>query len=146
VDGAGRRGRGAEDFAFALVDWALRRQSATTGAFVIDSLPPYRISFLSACVLEAVAAAWERADGERAARYAQAWHNGMRFVERLVIHERDAFFSPVPERCAGGVRATLASAHVRIDFPGHALLALAKGAHAGAAATATPRASRSPAR
>jgi orotate phosphoribosyltransferase/AMMECR1 domain-containing protein len=137
---------GAEDFAFALVDWALRRQSATTGAFVIDSLPPYRISFLSACVLEAAAAAWERADGERAARYAQAWHNGMRFVERLVIHERDAFFSPAPERCAGGVRATLASAHVRIDFPGHALLALAKGARAGGAATATPRASRSPAR
>ncbi len=142
---------GADAFAFELTDWALARQSEASGAFVIDSLPPYRTSFLSACVLEAVAAAWmladDRGDQARAARYARAWDRGMDFVERLVIHEEDAFFSPAPSRAAGGVRATLASSAVRIDFPGHALLALAKGLQAsGRCATASPRASRSRAR
>jgi hypothetical protein len=138
---------GAEGFAFELVDWALARQSRASGAFVIESLPPYRVSFLTACVLEAVASVWElaekRGDRQRAERYADSWRRGMRFVERLVMHERDAFFSPVPERCAGGVRATLVSSHLRIDFTGHALLALAKGARLARATTTSPRASRS---
>jgi hypothetical protein len=144
---------GAGEFAFELIDWALDCQSETSGAFLIDSLPPYRSSFLSSCVLEGVAATWElaldRGDTRRADRYEQAWEQGMRFIERLVIDQEDAFFSPSPRLAAGGVRATLASSDVRIDFVGHALLALVKGLHARDRAIriiASPLASQSQAR
>jgi AMMECR1 domain-containing protein len=146
VDGAG-------DFAFELADWALARQSDTSGAFVIDSLPPHRASFLTACVLEAVAATWEladeRGDRERAERHERAWEHGMSYVDRLVIRPDDTFFSPAAGLAAGGVRASLVSSDVRIDFVGHALLALVKGLRArerGNAVTTSPGANRSPGR
>jgi hypothetical protein len=140
---------GSGEFALEIVDGALDRQSERSGAFVIDSLPPYRNSFLSACVLEGVAAAWEhaldRGDWRRAERYERAWERGMRFIEGLVIHEDDAFFSPLPG-LDGGVRATLVSSDVRIDFVGHCLLGLVKGLRARRRArslTASPLASQS---
>ena len=67
----------------------------------------------------------------RVERHEQAWEHGMSFIERLVIRAEDAFFSPSPDLAAGGVRATLVSSDVRIDFVGHALLALVKGMRAG---------------
>jgi orotate phosphoribosyltransferase/AMMECR1 domain-containing protein len=129
---------GAGEFADRVLDWALERQHETTGAFVIDDLEPNRSSFFSACVLEAVGDAWRRAEtrGERATarRYEQAWWAGMRFVERLVIDEDDAYFTRDPSRLVGGVRATLVSSAVRIDYVGHVMLALAKGLSAMAVA------------
>ena len=52
---------GAGPFAFSLVDWALDRQSETTGAFLVQDVEPARVSILIACVLEGVAAAWRLA-------------------------------------------------------------------------------------
>jgi hypothetical protein len=125
---------GARQFGFELVDWALARHSHSSGAFVIDTLPPYRNSFLTACVLEGVADAWRAAteigDGQRAAEYATAWRRGMTFVERLVVRPGDEFFIPNGARALGGVRPTLVSSDLRIDYAGHALLALAKGLNA----------------
>jgi AMMECR1 domain-containing protein len=122
---------GAAQFAFELIDWALERQSATSGAFVIQDQKPTRASFLTACVLEGVAEAWaltrRLGDLERAERYGRAWRHGMTFIERLTIRNGDAFFSPHPATALGGVRATLPSSELRIDYAGHALLALAKG-------------------
>ncbi len=122
---------GAQEFGFALVDWALQRQSGHSGAFVIEDVAPYRNSFLTACVLEGVADAWRTAveigDVERAARYADAWQRGISFVERLVVRPGDEFFIPGGERARGGVRPTLVSSNLRIDYAGHALLALGKG-------------------
>ncbi len=122
---------GAEDFAFALVDWALERQSESSGAFVIADLEPARTSFLSACVLEGVAAAWglarRRGDRARAERCRRAWEAGADFLARLTLGDGDAYFSRNPAAGAGGVRPTLASAELRVDYAGHALLALAKG-------------------
>jgi len=123
-------------FAFELVDWAIERHSQSCGAFLIHDLEPRRASFLTACVLEGVAAAWQCAkrmsDRERAAVYAHAWDRGARFLERLTIRGDGAFFSPDRKAAAGGVRATLASSELRIDYAGHALLALAKGLSAAA--------------
>ncbi len=122
---------GGREFGFQLVDWALARHSRVSGAFVIDTAPPYRNSFLTACVLEAVADAWRVAahigDAERSARYAAAWRHGMTFLERLVLRAGDEFFMPDGARALGGVRPTLVSANLRVDYAGHALLAMGKG-------------------
>jgi orotate phosphoribosyltransferase len=119
-------------FAFELIDWALERQNALTGAFMIHDLEPTRSSFLTACVLEAVADAWALAlrlnDVDRAQRYSAAWRRGIAFIERLTLRHGDAFFSASAEMGLGGVRATVVSTELRIDYTGHALLALAKGA------------------
>ncbi len=123
---------GARDFLFELADWALHRQSATSGAFVIDYMEPNRASFLTACVLEGIADAWTVAltvgDVARVDRYGTAWHSGMRFLQQLVVRPDDAFFAARPEEFTGGVRPTLVSSAVRIDMVGHTLIALAKGA------------------
>jgi hypothetical protein len=122
-----RFGRLADD----LVDWALERQSAVSGAFLVHDLAPRRISFLTACVLEAVADRWAAArdagDEARACRYADAWHRGVSFVDLLTLRAGDATFSPCPDQTIGGVRATRPSSVLRIDMAGHALVALAKG-------------------
>lgn len=140
---AGHLASGAEGAGFAgfagfadeLVDWALERQTEDSGAFVIHDLEPPRTSFLTACVLEAVADAWVRAaaagDVERAARRRVAWERGAAFLDRLTVRRGEAYFSPRPEAAVGGVRATLPSSDLRIDVAGHALIALAKGLRAG---------------
>jgi orotate phosphoribosyltransferase len=124
------------EFAFELVDWAIERQSGTSGAFIVDSMEPQRASFLTACVLEGVAAAWGCAhntgDLARAERYECAWRGGAAFLGRLVIHEGDSFFSPYQSAAIGGVRPTLVSSLLHIDYAGHAMLALAKGLRAAA--------------
>jgi hypothetical protein len=72
---------GAGPFAFSLVDSALDRRSETTGALLVHDVEPARASFLTACVLEGVAAAWRLArscgDSQRAERYADAWRRGI---------------------------------------------------------------------
>lgn len=124
----------ARDFAFELVDWAIDRQTETDGAFVIEGLEPQRASFLTGCVLEAVAEAWNCArkagDSKRAERYNRSWRLGAAFLERLTVRQNDGFFAVQPEAALGGVRATLVGSDLRIDFAGHALLALAKGLRA----------------
>ena len=132
---AGRDPRFGE-FAFELVDWAVERQVQATGAFVVEGLEPERASFLTACVLEGVADAWACArragELERAERYGASWRRGAGFVERLTIRNGDDFFGRAHAEALGGVRATLASSELRIDYAGHALAALAKGLRAAA--------------
>lgn len=122
-------------FAFELVDWALDRQSLGNGAFVVHNMQPERSSFLTACVLEAVADAWARADSigdhTRAERYKNSWERGAAFVDLLTIRDDEMYFSAQPAAGVGGVRAILPSSELRIDMAGHALIALAKGLRAG---------------
>jgi hypothetical protein len=111
-------------FAGELVDWALDRQSTVSGAFVIHDMAPRRRSFLTACVLEAVADRWGVTGSPR---YELSWRHGVSFVDLLTLQAGDTFFSPRPDEAVGGVRATLPSSVLRIDMAGHALIALAKG-------------------
>jgi orotate phosphoribosyltransferase len=130
------RGEEYGRFATDLADWAIGRQSLASGAFVIHDMEPERASFLTACVLEMLADTWRLArqsgDEERAGRYRRAWRRGAEFVDSLTFRDGDAFFSAQPAACVGGVRATLPSSELRIDFAGHALIALAKGLRASA--------------
>lgn len=118
-------------FAFEMVDWAIDRQSECSGAFLVDGMEPRRYSFLTGCVLEAVAEAGSLAlklgENSRYERYAQSWRRGVQFLDSLTIGHIDTFFSGHAAPAAGGVRPTRVSSELRIDYAGHALLALAKG-------------------
>jgi hypothetical protein len=49
---------------------------------------------------------------------------GVRFLERLVIQQRDACVLPNPSLAVGGLRQSLHRSEVRIDFVQHARSAL----------------------
>lgn len=115
------------DLVFEITDWILEFQQDTTGAFLTDHQPDTP-GYTTAVYLEAVAAAARMAadldDAARRRRYAQAWAAGVRFLDRLVIQDRDASVLPNPEYAVGGVRENLHSSHVRVDFVQHALAAI----------------------
>lgn len=51
----------------------------------------------------------------------------MRFMDNLIIRDEDTFCMKDPLHSCGGVRLSLTSTAVRIDFVSHLLLALVKG-------------------
>jgi orotate phosphoribosyltransferase len=121
-------------FVFELADWALEHQLDKNGAFLVDyaSNGP---GFHTACVLEALADAWSLAreigESKREQDYQRGWLRGMKFVDQLIIHEDDRFAMPKPSRSLGGVRESLVSSTVRIDYVAHTLFALVKGLRSG---------------
>lgn len=118
------------DSIFEVADWCIDRQVEATGAFLTD-LNPDGPSFHTAFIAEGIAEAWSaavrRGDSARADRYRASWERAMRLMRRLVIREADAPCLPDPGRSVGGVRGTLTSSTVRIDYVSHALMALAMG-------------------
>ena len=127
------RDRVYADTAFEVVDWCLDQQVGVTGAFLTD-LAPGGPTFHTAFIAEAVADAWALAlacdDEKRAQRYEQAWYAAMRFSRQLIIRPVDAPCFPEPERCIGGVRGSLTTSTVRIDFVSHLIVAIVKGLQA----------------
>lgn len=115
------------DFVLEVADWALEYQLAKSGAFVNDhqSETP---GYTSALYLEGLAAALGLVaalpDEARRARYLDAAARGVRFLDRLVIQERDAPVLPNAARAQGGVRPSMVESEVRIDFVQHALAAV----------------------
>jgi orotate phosphoribosyltransferase/AMMECR1 domain-containing protein len=127
-------------FVFEMADWAADWQQERTGAFITD-LSPTGPSFHTGFLAEGMAAAWELAlrtgDSARAARYAHSCHEALRFMEKLTIYPEDGFCLHDPKRAAGGVRCSLITSHVRIDFVSHTLIAFVRSLalrHASAAA------------
>lgn len=117
-------------FVFDIADWAMDRQLDLNGAFLVD----YKKSgpdFSTACVLEGIADAWllaaDLGDRQRADRLEASWRKGLEFIEQLVVREEDGFWMPAPEYAVGGVRESLHSSFMRIDYTAHAMLALIKG-------------------
>jgi len=112
---------------FEIGDWILNYQQDKTGAFVNDHQPDTP-GYTTALYLEGVGAAASLAaalgDDARRARYSDAAERGFRFLERLVIQERDASVLPNPQMAVGGLRQSLHRSEVRIDFVQHALSAL----------------------
>ncbi|HEV2863920.1 MAG TPA: AMMECR1 domain-containing protein [Pyrinomonadaceae bacterium] len=112
---------------FEIGDWILNYQQDKTGAFVNDHQPDTP-GYTTALYLEGVGAAATLAaslgDDARRARYADAAARGFRFLERLVIQERDASVLPNPRLAEGGLRQSLHRSEVRIDFVQHSLSAL----------------------
>jgi orotate phosphoribosyltransferase len=118
------------DFVFEIADWALDWQHERTGAFISD-LSPTGPSFHTGFLAEGIAAAWMLAlrlgDGERAARYAHSCKQALQFMNRLIIRPEDTVCMRDPDRAVGGVRGSLITSSVRIDFVSHTLYALIGG-------------------
>jgi len=121
----------AARLAFAATDWSIERQLASTGAFLED-LSPDEPSFNTGFIAEGVAAAWAIAlrigDAERAARYAAAWRDAVRFVTRLIVFPEDVFAMRAWSSAIGGVRCMQSRSDIRIDQVSHCLHALVEGA------------------
>jgi hypothetical protein len=121
----------AAQLAFAVTDWSIERQLASTGAFLED-LSPDEPSFNTGFVAEGVAASWAIAtrvgDAERVARYAAAWRDAMQFVTRLVVFPEDVFAMRAGWAAVGGVRSVQSRSDIRVDQVSHCLHALVEGA------------------
>ena len=65
------------------------------------------------------------ADGRtaRAKRYARSCHDALRFMTRLIVYPEDGFCLHDPSAAIGGVRCSLITSYVRIDFVSHTLCA-----------------------
>ena len=113
-------------FVFEIADWALDWQHERSGAFITD-LSPSGPSFHAAFLAEGIAAAWRLADRtgdrERASRYANSCAEALAFMTRLIIYPEDTFCMRDPVHAVGGVRGSLTSSSVRIDFVSHTLCA-----------------------
>ena len=115
------------DFAFEIAARMPGLQSAASGGFLTD-FQPDSPGATTAFFLEGLGAAagLARAAGEDKlhSTYASAWDRGVRFLDRLVYHERDASLLPNPAFAVGGLRSSLVCSEVRIDFVQHFLSTL----------------------
>jgi orotate phosphoribosyltransferase/AMMECR1 domain-containing protein len=116
-------------FVFEMADWAVDRQQERTGAFITE-LSPTGPSFHAAFLAEGIAAAWlvaqRTGDVVRVKRYAHSCHEALRFMTKLILYPEDGFCLHDPGRAVGGVRCSLITSYVRIDFVSHTLLAFAR--------------------
>jgi len=120
------------DLLFEIADWILTFQQtlpeqAAQGAFLTDQQPDTP-GFTTAVYLEAVAAALDVAaalsETARQRRYDAAWRLGFAFLDRLIVQDRDSSILRNADYAGGGLRESLYSGHVRIDFVQHSLAAI----------------------
>lgn len=119
---------------FEIGDWILEYRQEKTGGFINDHQPDGP-GYTTALYLEGVGAAVPLAsafgDSARRERYSAAVARGFRFLEQLVIQQRDAPVLPNTSTAVGGLRQSLHRSEVRIDFVQHALSALLEVLPAG---------------
>ena len=115
------------DFVFEVADWLLGYQQEKSGAFINDhqSETP---GYTTAVYLEGLAAALlvtaGLSDEARDQTYRQAFANGVSFLDRLIIQDRDRSILPNPDFALGGLRQGLYYSEIRTDFVQHSLSAL----------------------
>ena len=118
------------DFVFEIADWTLNYQVENKGMFLIN-YSKKNPSFHTGCVLEGIADAGMLAkdigDNQRASQYINAWKEGMGFMNQLIIKPEDSLLVEDPAYAVGGVRHSLTSSCLRIDYTAHLILAIAKG-------------------
>lgn len=111
------------DMTFEIADWLLGYQQDKTGGFINDhqtGTPGYT----TAVYLEGIAAALAIADGARRQTYFDSCARGFRFLDQLIIQERDRAILPNPDYAIGGLRQGLHYSEVRTDFVQHSLSAM----------------------
>jgi len=115
------------DFVYEIGDWILQYQQEKTGAFVNDHQPDTP-GYTTALYLEGIAAAAHLAssqcDDRLAARYIDSFERGLRFLDKLIIQERDATILRCPQFAIGGLRQSVYRSENRIDFVQHSLSAI----------------------
>ncbi len=113
-------------FVFEIGDW-IRGYQVQEGCFLNDH-QPLTPGYTTALYLEGLSAASglaeETGDSVIAKKYREACLSGFRFMDRLIIQERDCAILPNPGWAVGGVRSALHQSEVRIDFVQHTLAAL----------------------
>jgi orotate phosphoribosyltransferase/AMMECR1 domain-containing protein len=111
------------DMTFEIADWLLGYQQDKTGGFINDhqtGTPGYT----TAVYLEGIAAALSIAGGDRRETYFDSCARGFRFLDQLIIQERDRSILPNPDYAIGGLRQGLHYSEVRTDFVQHSLSAM----------------------
>jgi hypothetical protein len=105
---------------FEIGDWILEFQSDKSGGFMTghQSDTP---GFTTALYLEGIAAA---ASISGQSKYLDAYMRGMQFLHRLTILPGHAPVLPNSEYATGGLRQSLYTSFVRLDFVQHALSAV----------------------
>jgi len=111
------------DMTFEIADWLLGYQQDKTGGFINDHQPGTP-GYTTAVYLEGMAAAASIADGTRRETYLDSCARGFRFLDQLIIQERDRFILPNPDYAIGGLRQGLHYSEVRTDFVQHSLSAM----------------------
>ena len=115
------------EFVFEVGDWVLGYQQEKTGGFINDHQPDAP-GYTTALYLEGVAAALKlaatRGEAARREKYLDSITRGFRFLDRLIIQQRDACVLPNPTLAIGGLRQSIHRSEVRIDFVQHSLSAI----------------------
>lgn len=115
------------EFVFEVGDWILGYQQEKTGGFINDHQPDAP-GYTTALYLEGIGAALKiasaRGDDALRERYLESLARGFRFLDRLVIQQRDASVLPNPDFAVGGLRQSIHRSEVRLDFVQHSLSAI----------------------
>lgn len=111
------------EMTFEIADWLLGYQQDKTGGFINDHQPGTP-GYTTAVYLEGLAAALSIADGDHRETYFNSCARGFRFLDQLIIQERDRAILPNPDYAIGGLRQGLHYSQVRTDFVQHSLSAM----------------------
>ena len=112
------------EMVYEIGDWLLGFQQDKSGAFINDhqsDTPGYT----TAVYLEGIAAALPLAATDTSyQKYFDSFARGLRFLDRLIIQDRDRALLPNPDFAIGGLRQGLYYSEVRTDFVQHSLSAM----------------------
>ena len=115
------------DLVFEIGDWILQYQQEKTGAFINDhqsDTPGYTTALYLEGIAVGVKLAASLNNDERHRRYLESLTRGFKFLDRLVIQQRDSSLLPNAEFAIGGLRQSLYSSEIRVDFVQHSLSAI----------------------
>ncbi len=116
------------DMTFEIADWLLGYQQDKTGGFINDHQPGTP-GYTTAVYLEGLASAMSIADSARRKTYFDSCARGFRFLDQLIIQDRDRAILPNPDYAIGGLRQGIHYSEVRTDFVQHSLSAMLEFSH-----------------
>jgi AMMECR1 domain-containing protein/orotate phosphoribosyltransferase len=116
------------DMTFEIADWLLGYQQDKTGGFINDHQPGTP-GYTTAVYLEGLASALSISSGARRETYFDSCARGFRFLDQLIIQERDRSILPNPDYAIGGLRQGIHYSEVRTDFVQHSLSAMLEFSH-----------------
>lgn len=120
------------EMVFEVGDWLLGYQQDKTGAFINDhqsQTPGYTTAVYIEGLAAALPVAAELDDKARYKTYSDSCERALRFLDRLIIQERDRHILPNIDFALGGLRQGIHYSEIRTDFVQHSLSALLELSH-----------------